>query len=76
MKLRDFKDRQIRQAITIVNAPKCWECEQQGKEQRIENKKRIIFFDGSTLVLCLEDFMELIDMKEGDIHHTSYSIVS
>jgi hypothetical protein len=76
MQLRDFKQRQVRKAVTVINAPNCWECDKQGREQRIENKKRIIFFDGSTLILCLEDFMELMDLKVGNIHHTSYSSVS
>ena len=63
MQLQDFKIRKVRQAITMNNSPKCWECDQQGREQRIDKKKRIIFFDGSTLILCLEDFLELMDMK-------------
>ena len=73
MQLKDFKQRKVRQAITVVNAPNCWECIQQDRPQKIENKKRIIFFDGSTLILCLEDFMELMDMKIDVLHHTSYS---
>ena len=75
MQLREFKERKVRQAVTVPNATKCWECEQQGREQRKDNKKRIIFFDGSTLILCLEDFMELMDLKLDNIHHTSYSSV-
>lgn len=75
MRLRDFRERQVRQAITVKDAPKCWKCEQEGREQRKDNKKRIIFFDGSTLILCLEDFLELMDMKMPQLHHTSYSSV-
>ena len=75
MQLRDFKQRQVRQAITIKDAPNCWECIQQKRVQRIDNKKRIIFFDGSTLILCLECFMELMDLKLPQLHHTSYSSV-
>ena len=63
MRLKDFTQRKVRQAITVIDAPDCWECIQQNRPRKTENKKRIIFFDGSTLILCLEDFMQLIDMK-------------
>jgi len=64
MRLLDLRFKDIKRIDTLVKHPSCWECENLGNKTTMEKKKKIWFTDGSSVILCLEDMMLLLDMLE------------
>jgi len=58
--IRDLKERQIEKVSTLHNPLTCWECTNKILPQKTTPKKRIVFKDGSQVILCLDHFLYLM----------------
>ena len=63
MKLNDIKEREVLKVGTLHNPLTCWECTNKILPQDTKPKKRVVFKDGSQVILCMRHFMTLIESK-------------
>lgn len=64
MRLQDFKGRTLLKVQTLYDELTCWECTNKILPITEENKKRVVFNDGSHVILCLKHFMQLMEIIE------------